>query len=82
MNTTGQAVCYHPDPEINKDIIADALDAERADLKAGYPPRSWRCICGAEHSRGHFGAIGVHRCLACGYVGAGGVMLDDGEEVR
>jgi hypothetical protein len=72
-----RAVCYHPDPEINKEVIADALEAERFDLAAGYPPRRWRCLCGAEHSRGHFGTIGVHRCLACGYVGAGGVLLDE-----
>ena len=67
--------CYHPDPEINAEIIADALEGERADLAAGYPPRRWRCVCGAEHARGHFGSIGVHRCLACGYTGAGGVMF-------
>jgi hypothetical protein len=73
MTTT----CYHPDPEINAEVAADAAEAERADLAAGYPPRRWRCICGTEHSRGHVGAIGVHRCLACGYTGTGGVMLDD-----
>lgn len=70
---------YHPDPEVNAEVIADALDAELADLAAGYPPRRWRCICGAEHSRGHFGAVGIHRCLTCGYTGPAGVMLDDGE---
>ena len=68
---------YHPDPWINEGVIADAIDAERADLAAGYPPRRWRCICGAEHSRGHFGTVGVHRCLSCGYTGTEGVMLDD-----
>jgi hypothetical protein len=76
MTTT----CYHPDPEINAEVAADAIEAERADLAAGYPPRRWRCICGAEHSRGHISAIGVHRCLACGYTGTGGVMLDEGED--
>lgn len=70
-------VCYHPDPEINAEVAADALDAERADLEAGYPPRRWVCICGTEHSRGHFLTVGVHRCLACGYVGTEGVMLLD-----
>ena len=74
-----ESVCYHPDPVVNAEVAADALDAERVDLEAGYPPRRWRCPSGAEHSRGHFGVIGVHRCLACGYVGPGGVMLDDGE---
>ena len=68
---------YHPDPEINAGVIADAIEAERADLAAGYPPRRWRCTCGAEHSRGHFGTVGVHRCLSCGYTGTEGVMLDD-----
>lgn len=55
---------YHPDPQINAHVAADALDGECADLAAGYPPRRWRCVCGAEHSRGHFGAVGVHRCLS------------------
>jgi hypothetical protein len=73
--TTG----YHPDPEINAAVTADAAAAECAGLAAGYPPRRWRCTCGAAHSRGHFGAIGVHRCLSCGYVGTGGVMLGDDE---
>ena len=67
---------YHPDPQINADVIADALEAELADLAAGYPPRPWRCVCGTEHSRGHFGAVGIHRCLACGYTGPEGVMFD------
>lgn len=53
----------------------DTLAAEVADLAAGYPPRRWRCPCGREHSRGHVGAIGVHRCLWCGYMGSGGEML-------
>ena len=67
----------HPDPEISAGVAADALEAERADLAAGYPPRRWLCICGTEHSRGHFGTIGVHRCLSCGYAGTGGVMMLD-----
>jgi hypothetical protein len=76
-------ISYHPDPEINAVVAADALDAERADLAAGYPPRRWQCPCGAQHSRGHFGVIGVHRCLSCGYTGTEGVMiLDDAEGVR
>jgi rubredoxin len=67
---------YHPDPEINAGVAADALDAERADLAAGYPPRRWVCPkCAAEHGRGHFLNIGQHRCLRCGYVGTGGVMV-------
>lgn len=67
---------YHPDPAVNAEVAADALAAEMADLAAGYPPRPWLCECGASHSRGHFMSIGVHRCLACGYVGEGGVMFD------
>jgi rubredoxin len=71
------AVVYHPDPEINAEVAADALEAERADLAAGYPPRRWKCpSCGAEHERGHFMTIGIHRCLGCGYAGPDGVMLD------
>jgi hypothetical protein len=69
------APIYHPDRAINAEVAADALDAERADLAAGYQPRCWRCECGAEHDRGHFLTIGTHRCLACGYVGTGGVMF-------
>jgi hypothetical protein len=72
---------YHPDPKINAEVAADALAAERSDLAIGYPPRRWTCTCGASHSRGHFpiGQIGIHRCLACGHVGTGGVMsLPDG----
>lgn len=79
MSAETTAVVYHPDPETNAGVSADAIDAEREDLAAGFPPRRWRCVCGAEHSRGHFGTIGVHRCLVCGYTGAEGVMLDDGE---
>lgn len=68
---------YHPDAAINAEVAADALDAERADLAAGYPPRPWRCPdCGAEHVRGHFLSLGTHRCLACGYVGTGGVVTE------
>lgn len=67
---------YHPDPQVNAEVIADALEGERADLAAGLPPRPWRCVCGVAHSRGHFGTVGVHRCLACGYVGPEGVLLD------
>lgn len=66
---------YHPDPAINAEVALDALDAERADLAAGYPPRPWQCgECGASHARGHFGSIGVHRCLRCGYAAAFALM--------
>lgn len=67
---------YHPNAEINAGIAAEVLAAERFDLSIGYPPRAWICLCGTQHHRGHFGAVGVHRCLACGYVGTEGVMLD------
>ena len=75
QDTESERVAYHPEPEISKEVADEALEAEIADLAAGYPPRRWRCQCGAEHGRGHFGSIGVHRCLACGYVGQGGIML-------
>ena len=69
---------YHPDKEIEAEVAADALMAEAYDLGVGYPPRRWSCPdCTACHTRGHFGAIGVHRCLFCGYVGTGGVMFDE-----
>jgi hypothetical protein len=75
------ATAYHPDPEINAEIAMQALEAERFDLGAGYLPRRWICPCGASHERGHFMTIGVHRCLRCGYVGEGGVVVDRvGEE--
>lgn len=73
---------YHPDPEIDAEVAAMSLEAERLDLAAGYPPRAWQCpTCGAVHSRGHFQTIGVHRCLRCGYVGEGGVMMTEDEAV-
>ena len=66
---------YHPDPEINFEITHEAIAAEVADLKIGYPPRWWMCPeCGNQHQRGHFMAIGQHRCLWCGYIGTGGIM--------
>lgn len=61
---------------IQEEIAADERDAEVADVKAGYPPRRWRCVCGAEHDRGHFQALGVHRCMRCGYAGDGGTLLE------
>ncbi len=74
---------YHPDPEINAEIEQMALDAERFDLAAGYPPRYWVCPdCGAGHRRGHFMAIGAHRCLFCGYIGTGGTMHTHDAEGR
>lgn len=66
---------YHPDQQINDEIAQSLADAERFDLAAGYPPRWWTCPdCSASHQRGHFMAIGTHRCLRCGYVGGEGVM--------
>ena len=70
-------VRYHPDNDINESVKRDALVGELADLAAGLPPKRWRCVCGVEHKRGHFGAIGVHRCLSCGYAGDGGIMLTE-----
>jgi hypothetical protein len=71
---------YHPDPAIHAGVAAEVLEAERVDLEAGLPPRRWTCPCGASHSRGHFMVIGVHRCLACGYVGPDGIMWDPASE--
>jgi len=73
-------ISYHPDPGINTEVTADAIEAERLDLAAGYPPRRWTCTCGASHSRGHFPYVGSHRCMKCGYVGAAGVMWDRDDE--
>lgn len=74
---------YHPDPEISAEVAADVLDAERADLAAGYSPRRWRCPeCRTEHDRGHFLGVGQHRCFRCGYVGTGGIMLGPPEPVN
>lgn len=72
-------IAYHPDPEINREVAAEVLGAEMADLAAGYPPRGWTCECGKSHLRGHFMTIGTHRCMGCGYVGEGGVMWDQNE---
>lgn len=49
---------------------------EIQDVNAGKEPRRWRCDCGVEHRRGHFQTIGIHRCLACGYIGPGGTVLE------
>jgi hypothetical protein len=69
------AVVYHPDPATNAEVAEAALEAELLDLAAGYPPRFWTCPeCEAQHGRGHFLTIGVHRCLRCGYYGGGGIM--------
>jgi hypothetical protein len=76
---TTPKVEYHPDPAINAEIAAQTLEAEILDLKAGFPSRRWFCPCGKSHQRGHFQTFGVHRCLGCGYVGEGGVMLDETE---
>lgn len=66
---------YHPDPEINAGISQQALEAERYDLSIGYPSRWWVCPgCNKSHNRWHFEAVGIYRCLTCGYVVAGGTM--------
>ena len=71
---------YNPDPAIDAGLRRKANEAEAFDLSIGYPPRLWTCpCCSAAHSRGHFGSIGVHRCLRCGYSGDRGVLsLPDG----
>ena len=61
---------YHPDPVIDAQVRAEALEGDMADLAAGYPARWWVCPqCGRPHQRGYFLAFGQHRCLNCGYVG-------------
>ena len=75
--TVYRAPLRHPDPEIAREISADEIDAEAADLTAGYPPLWWECpVCRTPHGRGHFGAgvLGIHRCLRCGYVGDDGFI--------
>lgn len=68
-------IAYHPDPQINAEVEATAIAAEKIDLAAGYPPSRWTCPeCEHSHDRGHFGVIGSHRCLNCGYAGGGGVI--------
>jgi hypothetical protein len=70
------APTYHPDPEINAEVTQEAREAEITDVKGGYPPARWFCPkCGASHARGHFQALGTHRCLSCGYVGEDGVLV-------
>jgi len=76
-------IAYHPDPTINAEVASEVLRAEVVDLRAGLPPRRWTCPdCGQSHSRGHVFALGVHRCLACGYLGPGGVMWDPQAETE
>lgn len=73
--TTAQA--YHPDPEIDAEVMAEANECEIRDVAIGYEPRWWQCAgCGAAHNRGFFQVIGVHRCLGCGYVGTLGYYHD------
>src|SRR6478735_1570775 len=76
MNTETLVGKYHPDPEINEGIAADARGGEAYNLSVGLAPAAWECECGAAHNRGHFQSIGVHRCLRCGYVGDGGRLMD------
>jgi rubredoxin len=74
---------YHPDPEINEEIVADALAGEIADVAAGYPPKFWRCPdCGRGHKRGHFLTVGIHRCMGCGYMWTGGTIHTHGADGR
>lgn len=71
-------IAYHPDPAVDAEVRAIAIETEKRDIEAGYVPRRWKCTCGAQHGRGYFppGAIGSHRCLHCGEVGYHGVMWD------
>lgn len=71
---------YHSDDEINAEVAVGARAGEAADLAAGFPPSSWECECGARHSRGHYLTIGTHRCLACGYVGIGGALVEGSKD--
>jgi hypothetical protein len=77
------ATTYHPDPEINAVIALDAINAEVLDLRAGLPPRAWRCpSCESEHSRGPLTNGRQHRCLRCGYIGEGGRLADESERAH
>ena len=90
IETTGTALAegstdlvYHPDPEINEEVIADMLEAEAYDMSVGDGPWWWQCPkCRASHNRGHHEAVGVHRCLGCGYTGTGGIMSADRSELE
>lgn len=57
--------CYHPDPDIDAEILAEAALGARADLSAGL-----RCHCcprcGWTHGRGWFDGVDTYRCLRCG----------------
>lgn len=59
------------------DVMKAAMggDAELNENEKGWR-HYWRCPCGAGHSRGYF-PVGTtnHRCLRCGYVGAGGITV-------
>jgi uncharacterized Zn finger protein len=73
---------YHPDFKINKEIQRESLESEIIDMEAGFSPRWWQCPdCGSSHQRGHFGTIGSHRCLRCGYVGGDGIMATNRKEL-
>lgn len=76
--TLAGQIAYHPDPEINAEIIDMAIESEAFETSVGYPPRAWTCVCGATHNRGSFMTIGTHRCLKCGYIGTEGVMHGSG----
>jgi hypothetical protein len=66
---------YHPDPAIDAEITKQANESDVADMAAGFGPKWWQCpTCSASHQRGHFGVIGNHRCMNCGYVGGGGTL--------
>ena len=56
---------YHPDPEIDAEVRADAAAGARADLAAGLP---CHCCpqCGRTHDRGYVDGHSVYRCLHCG----------------
>lgn len=72
---------YHPDPEIDREVVAEALEGEAYDMSVGDAPWWWQCpACKRSHNRGHHGAIGIHRCLGCGYTGPCGMMSERRED--
>jgi len=77
-----RAIVYHPDPDINESVRVQTIEGDREGMQAGHPPLRWCCPeCARSHSRGYFLAVGQHRCLWCGYQGAGGVLWDPKTEL-
>lgn len=68
---------YHPDPEINEGVAADAREGEQANLAVGFAPSQWECECGSAHDRGHFlaGSVAIQVKLGDGAESPDGIPL-------